>query len=303
MKTKLLRFCDATALSWIQRYGHVALTGVGVQFEDFSNALKRYLKVAAFRPAPGQFAVIFMDVTARKHAEAQLQRTIADLERSNTELEQFAYIASHDLQEPLRMVSSYTQLLDQRYGEQLDDKAKKYIHYAVDGAVRMQTLINDLLAYSRVGSQSRPPTATDSLAALNAASQNLTTLIEESQSLITHDTLPTLHADPSQLALVFQNLLSNAIKFRGSEPPRIHVSAKKILGHWLFSLKDNGIGIEPQHAQRVFVIFQRLHTRAEYPGTGIGLAVCQRIITRHGGKIWFDSTLGQSTTFFFTLPR
>jgi light-regulated signal transduction histidine kinase (bacteriophytochrome) len=225
------------------------------------------------------------------------------LERSNQELEQFAYVASHDLQEPLRMVSSYTQLLAQRYEGQLDDKAKKYINYAVDGAIRMQTLINDLLVYSRVGTQGKPLATTDSHSVLGEAIRNLAAMIEENRAIITNDDLPTVRADASQLVLVFQNLLANAIKFRGKDLPRVHVTAQERGREWVFSVKDNGIGIEPQHAERVFVIFQRLHTRLEHPGTGIGLAVCKRIVERHGGKIWFESEPGNGATFFFTVPK
>jgi PAS domain S-box-containing protein len=244
-----------------------------------------------------------LDITERKAIEAQVKRLLADLERSNKELEQFAAVASHDLQEPLRMVSSYTQLLAERYEGQLDDKAKKYITYAVDGAIRMQTLVNDLLVYSRVGGRSRPLEFTDSHSALGEAIRNLTVTIKEKRAVITNDNLPTVRAYASQLVLVFQNLLANAIKFRGKDIPRIHVSARDQSREWLFSVKDNGIGIEPQHAERVFVIFQRLHTREEYPGTGIGLAVCKRIVERHGGKIWFESEPGNGTTFFFTVSK
>jgi PAS domain S-box-containing protein len=247
--------------------------------------------------------VVFMDITERKAADDQLRRTLANLQHSNQELEQFAYVASHDLQEPLRMVSSYVQLLAQRYEDQLDDKARKYIHYAVDGAIRMQTLINDLLAYSRVGLRGRPLEPTDAQAPLDEALYNLATLIEENQAVITHDVLPRVRADASQLALVFQNLIANAVKFRRPEIPRIHIAAQETPEAWVISVRDNGIGIEPQHAQRVFVIFQRLHTREEYPGTGIGLAVCQRIVARHNGKIWFESAPGQGSTFFFTVPK
>jgi light-regulated signal transduction histidine kinase (bacteriophytochrome) len=243
------------------------------------------------------------DITGRKAAESQLQRTLADLERSNKDLEQFAYVASHDLQEPLRMVSSYTQLLAKHYEGLLDDKAKKFIAYAVDGAIRMQTLINDLLAYSRVGTRGKPLEPTDSHAALGEAIRNLAALIGENRAIITNDSLPTVRADASQLVLVFQNLLANAIKFRRKDLPHIHVSARDHDREWVFAVKDNGIGIEPQHAERVFVIFQRLHTREEYPGTGIGLAVCRRIVERHGGKIWFESEPGKGTTFFFTVPK
>jgi PAS domain S-box-containing protein len=243
------------------------------------------------------------DITERKAAEARLQNTMADLERSNKELEQFAYIASHDLQEPLRMVSSYTQLLAKRFEGQLDEKTRKYVHYAVDGATRMQSLINDLLAYSRVGRQGKPIEPADAHAILGEAVRNLAARIEETHAVITNDDLPTVRVDASQLVLVFQNLLANAIKFRREGIPGIHVSAQDKGGEWLFAVKDNGIGIEARHAERVFVIFQRLHTREEYPGTGIGLSVCKRIVERHGGKIWFESEPGNGTTFFFTIPK
>ena len=201
------------------------------------------------------------------------------------------------------MISSYTQLLAKRYESQLDEKAKKYVNYTVDGAIRLQALINDLLAYSRVGTRGRPLETTDSHAVLGEAIRNLAATIEEHHALITNDDLPTVRADASQLVLVFQNLLANAIKFRRAALPSIHVSAHDRGDEWVFAVKDDGIGIEPQHAERVFVIFQRLHTREEYPGTGIGLAVCKRIVERHGGRIWFESAPGQGTTFFFTLPK
>jgi len=194
---------------------------------------------------------------------------MADLESSNKELEQFAYVASHDLQEPLRMVSSYTQLLAQRYEGQLDDTARKYIHYAVDGAIRMQTLINDLLAYSRVGTRSQPLAPTDSHSALGEAIRNLVVMIEENHAIVTNDDLPTVRADASQLVLVFQNLLANAIKFRREDLPRVHVSAQDHGREWVFSVQDNGIGIAPQHAERVFVIFQRLHTGRSIPAPAL----------------------------------
>jgi PAS domain S-box-containing protein len=247
--------------------------------------------------------VAFMDLTERKVMEEQLRLTLSDLQRSNRELEQFAYVASHDLQEPLRMVASFTQLLAQRYEDQLDAKAKKYISYAVDGAIRMQTLINDLLAFSRVGVQNLTRESVDTRAALDEARRNLSGLIEEKQAVITHGELPVLDGNHSQLVMLFQNLISNAIKFHAAGPPQVHVSAQDSGYHWLFAIKDNGIGIDPQHAARVFVIFQRLHTREQYPGTGIGLAICKRIVERHGGKIWFESTPGHGTTFFFTLPK
>ncbi len=248
-------------------------------------------------------AGVGMDITERRRAEDQLKKALVDLERSNKELEQFAFVASHDLQEPLRMVSSYTQLLAERYEGQLDEKAKKYIAYAVDGAVRMQRLINDLLTYSRVATRGQSLETADSHALLGEAIRNLGAAIDESQALITTDDLPTVHVDPAQLVLVFQNLLSNAIKFRGEDFPRVHVSASDAGREWAFAVTDNGIGIDPQYADRIFVIFQRLHTRLEYPGTGIGLAVCKRIVERHGGRIWFDSEFGKGSSFFFSLPK
>jgi PAS domain S-box-containing protein len=245
----------------------------------------------------------FSDITERKQAEERMQHLLIDLERSNSELEQFANIASHDLQEPLRMVSSYTQLLALRYEGQLDEKAKKYIDYAVDGAIRMQRIINDLLDYSRVGRRGNPIEITDINSVMGAAISNLDVMIKESKVVITNDDLPAVSADASQLVQLLQNLLANAIKFRGEDIPRIHVSVRADEREWIFAVRDNGIGIDPQHAERVFVIFQRLHTREEYPGTGIGLAVCKRIVERHKGRIWFESEPGKSTTFFFTIPK
>ena len=201
------------------------------------------------------------------------------------------------------MVSSYTQLLAQRYEGQLDDKAKKYIDYAVDGAVRMQRLINDLLIYSRVSTKGKPPEPTDSHAVLGEVLRNLSVSIEESRAVVTNDDLPVVRADSTQLPQVFQNLIANAIKFHAQALPHIHVSASDLGDEWCFSVKDNGIGIEPQHANKIFVIFQRLHNREEYPGTGIGLAICKRIIERHGGRIWFESEPGIGSTFYFTLKK
>jgi PAS domain S-box-containing protein len=246
--------------------------------------------------------IIIRDITERKRAEGQLRKTMEDLERSNRELGQFAYVASHDLQEPLRMVSSYTQLLARRYEDQLDQDARDFITYAVDGAGRMQRLINDLLAYSRVGTRGQAFLETDSGQVLEQAVANLRPAIEESAAVVTHDALPTIVADGSQLMQVFQNLLGNAIRFRADTRPVIHVGAQRRDGEWLFSVSDNGIGIEPQYHDRIFIIFQRLHPRDEYPGTGIGLALCKRIVERHGGRIWVESELGQGATFYFTIP-
>jgi signal transduction histidine kinase len=244
------------------------------------------------------------EVEERRQAQDELKKTLTDLERSNKELEQFAYVASHDLQEPLRMVSSYTQLLGERYGDQLDEKAKKFINYAVDGAIRMQQLIQDLLLFSRVTTRGEEFQPVDSRAALGMAVSGLGETIRESGALVTNDDdFPQVMADQTQLAQVFQNLISNAIKFRGPNQPLVHVSVRAEDLHWLFSVKDNGIGIDPRYRGKVFVIFQRLHTREEYPGTGIGLALCERIIKRHGGEIWFDSKPGEGSTFYFTFPK
>lgn len=232
---------------------------------------------------------------------AELAERAKDLERSNTELQQFAYVASHDLQEPLRTISSFTQLLAKRYREKLDDKAHEFIDFAVDGCKRMQAQINDLLSFSRVGTQGKPllPVACDS--ALDRVLKTLKIAIQESKAVITRDPLPVVLADEPQLCQVFQNLIGNAMKFRGAEVPRIHISAVADPGGWKISVRDNGIGIAPEHRDRLFVIFQRLHTKAEYPGTGIGLAICKKIAERHGGRIWFEPAPGGGTTFLFTI--
>ena len=243
------------------------------------------------------------DISDLSRIEAELRRSMDELKRSNQELEQFAYVASHDLQEPLRMVASYTQLLERRYRDQLDRDATDFIHYAVDGANRMQRLINDLLQYSRVKTRGEPLRSTDLNAVLGQVHRNLATAIDESRAIITHDELPMVPADESQLASVFQNLLSNAIKFCRDEIPRIHVAAEDRGDAWQISVEDNGIGIDPEFQDRIFRIFQRLHGRDEYPGTGIGLAIGRRIVERHGGRLWVESRLGEGATFYFTLPK
>jgi PAS domain S-box-containing protein len=236
-----------------------------------------------------------VDISARKRAEEELRR-------SNAELERFAYVASHDLQEPLRMVGNYVQLLGKRYKGKLDSDADDFIGFALDGAVRMQRLIEDLLAYSRVSSRGRELTPTDAGIVLERALANLKLAIEEAKATVTTDAMPVVPADESQLEHVFLNLIGNALKFRGSQRPEVHVTAAQQDGDWMFSVRDNGIGIEQQYFDRIFVIFQRLHGREEYPGTGIGLAITKRIVERHGGRIWVESQPGRGTTFFFTIP-
>jgi PAS domain S-box-containing protein len=263
------------------------------------------VRISFLRDAAGQPTGILgvtRDITERKRAEEQLRRYAAELERSNQELQQFAYVASHDLQEPLRMVTSYLQLLERRYQGQLDADADEFIHFAVDGAQRMYELIRGLLAYSRVGTHGGPFVPVDCEEIVGQVLDNLQIVIGENQATVTYDPLPTVRADPTQMAQLFQNLIGNALKFRGQRPPEIHVGAEWQGDEWLFRVCDNGIGIEIQYAERIFVIFQRLHTREEYPGTGIGLALCKRIVERHGGRIWVESEPGQGSCFFFTLP-
>jgi PAS domain S-box-containing protein len=272
------------------------------------------------------------DITERKRVEEELKQKTDELALSNKELEQFAYVASHDLQEPLRMVKSYVQLLARRYKDKLDADADEFIAYAVDGVTRMQRLIDDLLTYSRVGTHGKEFEPTDCEAVLQQSLNNLKVSIDEKGARVTHDPLPTVMADYLQLTQLFQNLIGNAIKFHGDEPPHIHVSAtyesrktmddkretidqlrtarlsspksqlSELKEGWVFSVRDNGIGIAPEFAERIFIIFQRLHDREKYPGTGIGLAVCKRIVERHGGRIWVESEPGKGSTFSFTIP-
>jgi light-regulated signal transduction histidine kinase (bacteriophytochrome) len=244
-----------------------------------------------------------IDITERNKAEAALQTTLTDLTRSNEDLQQFAYVASHDLQEPLRNVASCMQMLEQKYKNKLDVDADKLIHYAVESSVRMKALISDLLAFSRIGTKGRPPQRIDCEQILDQAVKNLRSAIRETEAVITRDPLPTISADGTQVSQVFQNLIGNAIKFRRDEPPQLHVSSVKNQDEWVFSVKDNGIGIESQYLERIFVIFRRLHKRSEYAGAGIGLAICKKIVERHGGKIWVESEPGAGTTFYFTIPE
>ncbi|GAA4926342.1 signal transduction histidine kinase [Nonomuraea thailandensis] len=238
-------------------------------------------------------------VTAWRVATDQAE----ELRRSNGELEQFAYVASHDLQEPLRKVASFTQMLEQRYGPQLDERATQYIHYAVDGAKRMQLLINDLLDFSRVGRVTGEKSEVDSGAVLDRALDNLSATLEDAEATVTRDELPRLSGNELQLTQLFQNLIENAVKFRSEEPPRVHIGARRDGEMWEFSCSDNGIGVEPKYADRIFLIFQRLHPRDVYPGTGIGLALCRKIVEYHGGQLWLDGDSdGHGATFRWTIP-
>ncbi|MDD1677712.1 MAG: PAS domain S-box protein [Methanomicrobiales archaeon] len=249
-----------------------------------------------------QIAMFGRNITDRKRAERQLQEYAASLKRSNEDLERFAYIASHDLQEPLRNVVSFSQLLARRYEGKLDPDADEFIGYIVEGGKRMQGLVSDLLEYSRINTRAMPSQPTDSEEVVDRVMQNLFFTIQESNATIETGSLPMVNVDPNQLGLVFQNLIANAIKFRRDEPPYIHISAEKSGFMWKFAVRDNGIGIDPAFHERIFEIFQRLHTRDKYPGTGVGLAIAKRIIERHGGNIWVESEMGRGSTFFFTLP-
>ncbi|MCW4115841.1 MEKHLA domain-containing protein [Aurantimonas sp. MSK8Z-1] len=246
---------------------------------------------------------IARDITAQKEQEAAIARYTEELKRSNAELEQFAYIAAHDLQEPLRMVASYTELLAQRYGGQLDERADKYIHYAVDGAARMKRLIADLLLYSRIGTQGKDFARVDTEAVARGVVEQMGPVIRESDAQVDVEHLPEVMGDDVQLAQLFQNLIGNAIKFRGEATPRITIRADREKDLWVFSVADNGIGIDSGYAERIFQMFQRLHERGRYDGSGIGLTIAKRIVERHGGRIWFESEPGRGTTFFFTLPE
>ena len=242
------------------------------------------------------------DVTERKNAEEELRKLTEELKRSNADLQQFAYAASHDLQEPLRGIASFAGLLEKHYKGKLDKKADEFINHVVDDAKRMQMLIKDLLEYSQIDTKGKIFGITNCSVVLEEAIYNLRSAIEESGTQVTYDLLPTIMADGSQLKRLFQNLIGNAIKFRSDETPKIHISSRQEGNEWVFSVQDNGIGIDPQYSKRIFVIFQRLHTRQEYQGTGIGLSICNKIVARHGGRMWLESEPGKGSTFYFTIP-
>ncbi len=259
-----------------------------------------------YRDPNGEVQGVFAaarDITKRVAMENELRQTMDKLKQSNAELEQFAYVASHDLQEPLRMVASYVQLLERRYKGKLDSDADEFIGYAVDGANRMRNLIDDLLTYSRVSRLGKPFEPTDLESTLGIVLENLRASIADNCAVVTHDKLPVVTADSGQMVQIFQNLIGNSIKFHGKEPPRVHVSVKSQGDCYQFAVSDNGIGIDPQYFDRLFRIFQRLHSKQEYPGSGIGLVICKKIVERHGGRIWIESQLGKGSTVYFTIRK
>ncbi len=297
-------FPEAGGSVFEEKYAQAAREKVPLVFETYfgRKPYENWYDVRVY-PQENGISVYFQVTTERKRAGESLKKTMEELERSNKELEQFAYAVSHDLQEPLRTVASFVDLLAEKYKGKLDEKAGKYIFFAVDGATRMSTLINDLLAYSRVGTRGKQFAPVEMSSVFKKAEGNLNKAIDEGDAVITSDKLPQVSGDESQLIQLLQNLIGNAIKFRKKDvQPRIHVSAERRGGEWLFGVHDNGIGIEPGFQERVFTIFQRLHTREEYPGTGIGLAICRRIVERHEGRIWVESKPGEGSTFYFTLP-
>jgi PAS domain S-box-containing protein len=282
-------------------YGRVALTGKPEKFEIDFKPLKAWFSISVYSMEREYFVAVFDNITERKRSEEELKKRTEELARSNAELEQFVYVASHYLQEPLRTVSNFSQLLARRYKGKLDAKADQFIGFIVDGTTRMQKMIEDLLAYSRVSTRIKPFQPTNCETVFDQALANVKMAIEESGALVTHDPLPTVMADASQMVQLFQNLLSNAIKFR-KEKPLITVSAVQKGNEWLFSVKDNGIGIAPEFMEYIFKMFEREHSSAEYPGTGIGLAICKKIVESHGGRIWVESEQGKGSTFYFTIP-
>lgn len=300
LRTIRMKEADASA----RRSQSVIVAGNTIAFLFlFFAGLLIYQEMARRRGAEEKVLELNADLEERvEHRTAELNERTQDLARSNAELQQFAYVASHDLQEPLRMVASFTQLLARRYNDKLGDDAREFIHYAVDGATRLQTLISDLLSYSRVGTHAKPLELTQCDEVLDRVLLNLKLAVRDAGAIITRDPLPPVMADEVQLGQLFQNLLTNAMKFRGEKSPRIQISAVQEGSVWKISVRDNGIGIAPEHADRIWVIFQRLHTKTEYAGTGIGLAICKKIAERHGGTIWVEPSPGGGSTFTFTIP-
>ena len=287
---------------FLEKYGPVAENGKSIHFETFFEPMDKYFSITITSPEKGKFATFFEDITNRKNYEENLQSTMDRLKQSNKELEQFAYVTSHDLREPLRMISSFLQLLERRYSDKLDDDANEFIGFAVDGAKRLDDMINDLLIYSQVNSKRRKSSSVKLETVLEETLTNLKVAIDENNVIITHDPLPIIHGNEQSMIQLFQNLIGNAIKYRSEETPKIHISVKKEDKQYLFSIKDNGIGIDPKHLEKIFTIFQRLHSDREYEGTGIGLAIAQKIVHQHSGQIWAESEQGKGSTFYFTIP-
>jgi light-regulated signal transduction histidine kinase (bacteriophytochrome) len=283
------------------RKGYCGFDGIQSKFE-YNYANHNYLINLAPFPQAGCVNFYGRDITEQKKAEEMLKLKLEELTRSNEELEQFTYVSSHDLQEPLRMITSYLQLLQRRYQSNLDDKADKCIHFAVDGAVRMQNLINYILKLSLMTRSTSEPETTNCEFILNRVLSNLKLIITDNKATVSHDPLPDVMAESTQLVQLFQNLIINWIKFHSEKAPKIHISAEKKESEWIFSVLDNGIGIDPQYSERIVEIFKRLHKREDYTGTGIGLTICKKIVERQGGRIWVKSEMGKGSTFYFTLP-
>ncbi|HOI13554.1 MAG TPA: PAS domain S-box protein [Methanoculleus sp.] len=307
--THITRYFQGESLEKVREYHRRRRTGPGTvqvyeaQVVRDDGEARDVLLTVGLIPGTQQSVASLLDITAQKQYEKQLKKYAQDLQRSNQELEHFAYVASHDLQEPLRAVASHTQILAKNYMDQLSPDAEKHMTFVVDGASRMKELIDDLLMYSRVQTRGKPFEATDCEAVLSDVLKNLQLKIQESSAVISHDPLPTVQGDATQLRQIFQNLIENALKFSGDQAPRVQVSVRELPDTWEFSVRDNGIGIDPQYFERIFVIFQRLHTRSEYSGTGLGLAICKRIVERHGGGITVESRPGEGSTFSFTIAK
>jgi two-component system, chemotaxis family, sensor kinase Cph1 len=296
-------FAPAVGSTFYHEYHRAKSQGVPVEFEAFYEPLKAWFEVRAY-PSPEGLGVYFHRINERKAAQEALRRQAEELARINADLEHFAYAAAHDLQEPLRMVSIFTQLLKRRYQNKLDEQGEQYINYAVNGAKRMEMMVRDLLAYTQAAiAEEDPKQPVDTENVLEKTLSTLAPAIEESGAIIVHTTLPPITVYEVHLQQLFQNLIGNALKYRREEPPRIHIAAEEHGSMWRFEVKDNGIGIEDQYREHVFGLFKRLHSKEEYEGTGIGLAICQKIVQRYGGEIWVESQSGQGSTFFFTVPR
>lgn len=288
---------------YFEEFARVAFSRIPFSFETYFPPLERHFHISVFSPEQGYFATVFEDITERKKTVEQLEKAAIDLQRSNVELEQFAYIASHDLQEPLRMISSYTQLLERRYKDKLDQDANDFIGFAVDGANRMQKMIQSFLVYSRTSRDNSPLHPVNCNDVMTNVRLNLQMSIQETGTVIDCEPLPTVIGHSELLLQLFQNLIGNAIKFRNGRLPVISVKVRNEEAHWVFSVKDNGIGIDPEYFEKIFIVFQRLHSQSEYPGTGIGLSICKNIVERHHGTIWVESQPGQGTTFHFTISN